>query len=210
MSKGIPKLILLQIGFVELDKNYKTDNRLYNSSLAKYLKEQKKSKTLFDNNYFTLDAIRDSLRVIFVNNWGTALHSNYRKNGDYVYEAPNPGPVEVQQSSYAGWELDKNRVQILLKLKDLCTKNNIKLIVFTAPLSYEHYKIAVSHPDHPIFLKKLKETYQEFWNFHTESIKSYSSYKEFSNSTHMTHDFSETLLRRMLGGEFENIGKFIK
>lgn len=209
LSKHKPKLVLMQIGFIELDANFKTDNRLYNSPLAKFLKEQKKDDSLFDNNYFTLDAIRDSLRVIFVNKFGKALHSNYIEHGDYVYKKPSPGKVTVQQSSYEGWTLSKERVQYLKEIKNLCEAEGIQLIVFTAPLSYEHYQIAIAHPRHEIYLKTLTEIFGDIWNFHDESIKNYSTYMEFINSTHMTHEFSATILRRMFTGQPEGLGKKI-
>lgn len=210
LSKSKPKILLLQIGFIELDKGYETDNRLYNSSLVKFLREYKKPKTIFDNNYFTLDAIRDSFRVIYVNNWGEALHSKYTQHGGYEYEAPSDTPIKIQQSSYNNWTLSDKRVDILLEIKALCLKNNIKIIPFTAPLSFEHYKIATSNTRHEVFLKTLREIYGSFWNFHTKSIKKYSTYKEFHNSTHMTHEFSKTLLRRMLTGKPEDLGEFRK
>lgn len=210
LSKAKPKLILLEVGFVEMDVNYETDNRLYNSSLMQYLREKEPPKTIFNNNYFTLDAIRDSLRVIFVNNFGKARHTKYREHGNYEYEAPTKGPVKIQQSSYENWALSDERVDLLLEIKALCLKNNIKLIVFTAPLAYEHYKIAKAHPGHQEFLKTLGQIFGSFWNFHTESIKDYSTYKEFHNSTHMTHDFSEVLLRRMLVGTPKELGEFRK
>jgi len=209
MSKGTPKLIMLQIGFVELDQNYKTDNRLYNSSLAKYLREQTKPKTLFDNNYFTLDAIRDSFRVIYVNKWGEALHSKYTEHGNYEYEKQTDTQVKLQQSSYAGWELDTNRLDVLKQIFDLCEKHNTRLILFTAPLAYDHFEIAVTHPKYPEYIKSLNKVFGGFWNFHTESIKNYSSYKEFHNSTHMTHEFSDLLLRRILTGKPEDLGEYV-
>lgn len=210
LTKAKPKLIFLQIGFVELDENYATDNRLYNSSLKQYLRGVNRPDTLFDNNYFTLDAIRDSLRVIYVNNWGKALHSKYLEHGDYVYEKPKDEGVKLQQSSYGDWNLSRERVEILKEIKILCEQNNIRLIVFTAPLSFEHFKIATSHPKHSLYLKTLADTFGEVWNFHTEAIKKYSSYQEFHNSTHMTHDFSEILLRRMLTQKPQDLGILLK
>lgn len=207
-DKKKPKLILLEVGFIDMSENYKTDNRLFNSSLFKYLRDQQKVDTIFDNNYFTLDAIKDSFRVIFVNNFGKALHSNYREDGNYKYEPPVPGPVAIQQSSYPDWKLSKYRVELLAEIQKICDENNTRLIVFTAPLSYEHSKIAINTPGYPSFLEALTSTSKEVWNFHDESIKNYSTYKEFSNSTHMTEEFSALLLKRMLTGKPE-IGKLI-
>jgi hypothetical protein len=205
-DKHTPKLIMLQIGFVEMSETYKTDNRLYNSSLLKYLREAKQPDSLFDNNYFTLDAIRDSFRVIFVNKFGKALHSNYLEHGDYKYEKLKPGLIKIQQSSYANWKLSKKRIDTIDKIKKLCKDHNTRLVIFTAPLSYEHYKIVKATAGHDQYIKYLAENFDESWNFHDESIKNYSSYKEFGNSTHMTSEFSGILLERMLGNQHPQLG----
>lgn len=197
-DKHTPKLILLQIGFVEMSDTYKTDNRLYNSSLLKYLREAKKPDTLFDNNYFTLDAIRDSFRVIFVNKFGKALHSNYLEHGNYKYEVNKSGTVKLQQSSYPDWKLSQTRVKTVEAIVELAHKNGAKVIGFTAPLSYEHYKIAKSTPGHDDYIQFMESAFDEFYNFHTEEIKEHSGPADFHNSTHMTHEFSAKLLEKML------------
>jgi RNase H-fold protein (predicted Holliday junction resolvase) len=208
-DKHAPKLILLQIGFVEMSETYKTDNRLFNSSLLKYLREIKREDTFFENNYFTLDAIRDSFRVIFVNNFGKALHSNYVEHGDYKFEKLNKGAVKVQQSSYPNWRLSKERIAVIKEIQKICNDNGTRLIVFTAPLSYEHYKVAKATKGHNDFIKYLRTHFKESWTFHKESIKSFSTYKEFHNSTHMTKEFSATLLERMLGNSQVELGEKI-
>jgi len=209
IDKKSPKVVVLQIGFAELDINYKTDNRLFNSSLLKYLRKAKKPDTIFDNNYFTLDAIRDSFRVIYVNKWGKALHRNYVENGDYKFEKLVPGPVKLQQYGYTGWKLSEDRVGVLTTIRELCLENDIKLIVLTAPLSIEHYKIARTNPGYKTYLETLVKVFGKVWNFHTESIAKYSTYKEFKNSNHMTEDFSGLLLERMFTGEPSDLGELI-
>ncbi len=205
-DKHNPKLIMLQLGFVEMSETYKTDNRLYNSSLLKYLRAQNKPETLFDNNYFTLDAIRDSFRVIFVNHFGKALHSNYLEHGDYKSEKVLLGPVKIQQSSYKDWKLSKKRINTISKIQKLCKDNGTRLVVFTAPLSYEHYKIVKAISGHNEYLEYLKNSFDEAWNFHDESIKEYNTREHFRNSTHMTKEFSGVLLERMLGGLHDSLG----
>jgi hypothetical protein len=208
-DKHSPKLIMLQIGFVEMSETYKTDNRLFNSSLLKYLREVKQEDTLFDNNYFTLDAIRDSFRVVFVNNFGKALHSNYVEHGDYKFEKLKKRAVKVQQSSYPNWTLSKKRIALIKEIQKMCDAKGTRLIVFTAPLSYEHYKIAKASNGHSDYIKYLKSDFKESWNFHLESIKKFSTYKEFHNSTHMTKEFSSILLERMLGDSQVELGEKI-
>ena len=117
------------------------------------------------------------------------------------------GPIKLQQSSYHGWTLSKEKIKQLKLIKKICAINNIKLIVFTAPLSQEHYEIAKASSGHDSYLESLKNIFGSVLNFHHDSIKNYSSNNEFHNSTHMTHGFSEILLRRMLTGDPKNLGE---
>ena len=205
ISKNIPRHIFLQIGFIEMNKNYKTDNRLYNSSLNKFL-TGKQSETLFDNNYFTLDAIRDSLRVIYVNKFGEALHSNYTEDGNYKKETLKPGPVKFSQAGYGAWELDQKRVGFLREIKQMCIKNKIALTVFTAPLSYPHILLAQKAQGYQEYIAVMKKTFGSFWDFHHISLKPYDTYKEFQNSSHPTKEFSAEMMRRMITGKGLSIG----
>jgi hypothetical protein len=206
LSKTKLKRIFLQVGFIEMNEFYETDNRLFNSSLNKYLGVKKPHKNLFDNNYLTLDAIRDSLRVIYVNKFGKAIHSNYVEDGNYKKEKLIPGPVKLSQSSYGEWKMNESRVTLLEEFRDLCLKNNIQLDVFTAPLSWQHIQIAHKAQGYQEYITTLKKVFGNFWDFHHDSLKEYSTYKEFRNSTHPTPYLSEQLLIRMITGKGPIIG----
>jgi hypothetical protein len=207
LEKWRPELIFLQVDFGELNKNYETSNQLYTSPLAKYLKQQKKNDSFFDHDYLTLAALGDALRVVYVNKWGKALHDNYLEDGDYIDEKVVEGPVALAQSSYSDWELSQERLGYLAEIKQLCDQHKIRLIVFTAPLAYEHYKVATAHPGHQLFIQSVLGIFQELWNFNHESIKDYSSYRHFQDSTHARREFSSLLLERMLTGEPADLGE---
>jgi hypothetical protein len=209
LDRQKPKMLLLQLDFVELDENYATSNQLYNSPLVKYLRHQKNETSFFDNNYFTLEALSDSLRVIYVNLWGKALHSNYIEHGDYVYEKPTPGVVKVEQANYKNFKLSAVRIGHLNEIKELCEKNNIDLIVFTAPLSFEHFLIAKNHPGHQEYLKAITNVFGKIYNFQHDSIKDFSTFMEFHNSTHMTHLFSAKILERIFTGTPSELGEVL-
>jgi hypothetical protein len=205
-----PKLVLLQLDFIELSVHYETSSQLFNSPLVKYLRHRPKEQAIFDNNYFTLDAIRDSLRVIFVNHWGKALHNNYLEHGDYVHEDLVPGEVKLEQASYSGYKLSKKRIKYLEEIKELCQKEGITLVVFTAPLSYEHFKIADSYPEHREYLKILTKLFGKVYNFQHGSIKDYSTYREFRSSAHMTNLFSAKILERIFTGMPRDLGEVLQ
>jgi hypothetical protein len=209
LDKQRPRLLLLQVDFSELNRNYQTSNQLFSSPLQKYLRKRPAPASYLADSYLTLEALGDALRVIYVNNWGKALHNNYVEHGDYIHEPLVDKPVVVSQAGYEGWELSEERLSQLREIKDMCEANNIRLIVFTAPLAYEHYRIAAAHPGHQLFLRSLVEIFGSVWNFQHESIRDFSTYREFQDSNHMTRDFSATLLTRMLGGRPEGLGELL-
>lgn len=87
-KKQKPKLIFLQMDFYALNKNFKVDPRLYNSPLKKYLKSDQNNyfdSKAISNTYLTLDALRDSVRVIGVNLFSKPRHI-YLEHGDYPKE----------------------------------------------------------------------------------------------------------------------------
>ena len=51
-SKFSPKLIMLQIGFVELDKNYETDKILYSSPLKDFIGGENKNKYIKNDSLY--------------------------------------------------------------------------------------------------------------------------------------------------------------
>jgi hypothetical protein len=209
LTRHRPKMVLLQLDFIEMNAHYATSNQLYSSPLVKYLRQQNKSFQLFDNNYFTLEAISDSLRVIYVNLVSEARHNNYLEHGDYKFEKPSPGKVKLEQASYQKYELSQERLDYLKEIKDLCLAHKIELVVFTAPLSYEHFIIASSHSAHPEFLKAITQIFGQVYNFQHASIKNYSTYNDFHSSAHMTHFLSAKILERLFTGLPSDLGEVL-
>ena len=206
-SKFTPKLLVLQIAFVDLDKNYATDKMLYSSPLKDYLGEESKvskntyvSGDIFSNNYLTLEALRDTFKVIGVNLFGEIRHQ-YLKHGNYKPEQTAQGPIQVVQFSHGNWELDQKRVLLLKKIQDDCEKAGIKLVVVSAPLSFDHYsKINSDEFMRNAFLtykKVTKETFNHFYDFTTEEVKDINTREYFSNSTHPTRKLSKLILEKI-------------
>jgi hypothetical protein len=204
LSKYTPKLILLQLDFSALDKNFHIDNRLFNSPLKLYLKDQPKTKGIFENNYFTLEALIDSLRVFQVNLFGKARHV-YLENGNYKYEKPVDKPIIVYQDTNSHYKFSKKRMLDLIELKKLYqeTKTKTKIIVFTAPLSVEHVnkiqKDPVLSKIHIKFKKELRNLFSNnFYDFQNDFSRRYNSYLYFRNSNHPTQELSTIVLEKIL------------
>jgi len=215
LTKYKPKLILLSFGFEELSIKTKTDDMFYSSPLKNYLKEvpeEEKDTGLFNNSYLTLEAIADSFKVIWVNLFGTPLHA-YLADGDHVVGSV-PKELKINQFGYAGFEVDPKRVNYLKTIRELALKNNIRLIVFTSPLSLEHLQRIQSDPElqpsHELFKKTLVDIFGEVWDFQTEAIAPYNSVEYFSDSNHPNHDFSTMVLKDMLGENPGKIGILLK
>lgn len=215
LTKYKPKLFLISFGFEELNKNVKTDDMFYSSPLKDYLSEvpaEEKEADLFNNSYLTLEAISDSVQVIFVNLFGKASHA-YLEHGDHIVE-PKHKTLKVSQAGYGVWELDQRRVGYLKTLKELCDKNGIKVVVFTSPLSIEHLNIIRNNPElakaHEIFKTTLLDIFGEVWDFHNDEIAQYNTLEFFRDSNHPTHEFSTTIMEEMFSGRPATFGKLLK
>jgi hypothetical protein len=202
LSKSTPKLILLQLDFAGLDETYKVDNRLFNSPLNKFLKDQKPSKMLFHNNNFTLDALRDSFRVVFVNKFGTARHI-YLEDGNYLNEKPKRKAIKIRQGNSIAYRFSIDRVRILKEISNLCKINDIELIAFSAPLSIDHVQkiqsLAHLRNMHIKFKKEMTKVFGSFWDFQNSTISKYNDYNYFLDSTHPSKEMSSLVLDILLG-----------
>lgn len=199
LQKNTPKLIYIQVGFNELNKNFQTDNRLYNSSLAHYLNDTKvREKTLFDFDYFTLAAIGDTFKVIWVNLFGKAAHNVYIKDGNYKKEKNLKGKVKLSQSSYPNYTISEERVLILKLIVQKLKRKDIKVKFFTSVLSIEHLNKIKRNPHltkmHEQFLHQLKGLKVQFYDFHSQKLEDYNSTKFFRDSAHISKSFSDKIL----------------
>jgi hypothetical protein len=202
LSKSKPKLILLQLDFAAMDATYKVDNRLFNSPLKKYLKEEKKSKQLFDNTNYTLDALRDSFRVIFVNKFGTARHI-YLEDGNYIVEQPKKKAIKIRQGNNSSYTFSNERISVLKSIVKICREHDIQLIAFSAPLALDHVKKieSLNHLNkmHAKFNSIMTEIFGSFWDFENLTVAKYNDYRYFLDSTHPSMEMSSIVLERLLG-----------
>lgn len=203
-SKFEPKLIVIQVAFVDLDENYKTDKRLYTSPLKDYLETANKntyiSSDIFSNNYLTLEALRDSFRVIGTNLFGEIRHQ-YLEHGNYKNEKPTTGKVEVVQFSHQNWKLDQKRVEIFKKIQANCKKDGIELVIISAPLGLAHYE-RIQNDAHmraafAEYKSVINDTFEKLYDFTTEDVKNFNTTEYFRNSTHPTKKYSRMILEQI-------------
>ena len=203
-SKQSPKLIFLQMDFYGLNKHFSVDPRLYNSPLKKFIKKDQNNyfdSKAISHTYLTLDALRDSLRVIGVNLFSEPRHI-YLEHGDYPKEKPkDQKSVPLSQSGYGKYEFDSEKINLLREFKELVESNGAKLIVFTTPHSYEHVKHIHSQglKDE---LKKFKTTLSEIfghvYDFTNEDVKEFSKPKYMRDSSHPTPLLSKIVIERVM------------
>jgi hypothetical protein len=204
-SRFSPKLIIIQMAFVDLDINYLTDKRLASSPLGKFIGEQKSKNTymnsdIFSNQLLTLDALRDSFRVIFVNLFGEARHI-YLEHGNYEDEKPVTGKIDVVQFSHQNWKISPARIEILKMLQTQADQAGIKLVIISAPLAPSHLARIKADTHMNNALKKYKETiFEVFKNVHdfsTEKMNKYNTTEYFRNSTHPSKKLSRLVLEEI-------------
>jgi hypothetical protein len=215
LTKFKPKLILLSMEFEGLNENTKTDDMFYSSPLKKFLKEipaDELKAPLFNDSYLTLEAIVDSVKVIWVNLFGEARHP-YLDHGDHIVE-PAPKSLGVKQFSYPDYIFSPRRIEYLKMIKDLGDKNGFKVIVFTSPLSYEHIsrinQDAILKAKHAEFKSILVDIFGELYDFQNEGIKPFNTMQFFRDSNHPTHEFSTMVLEEIFGKNPPTIGRLLK
>lgn len=214
-TKYRPKLILISFGFEDLNKFTVTDDMFYSSPLKKHLEEvpaEELERDLFNNSYLTLEAIADSVQVIWVNLFGEARHA-YLENGDHVVE-PNAQTLLLSQAGYAEYEISQERIGYLKTLKKLCDEQGTKVVVLTTPLSLEHLNIIRNNPKLRPQFEQYKQTlvniFGELWDFQHDGIAPYNTLEYFRDSIHPTHHLSTIVLEDIFGTAGPKIGKLIK
>ena len=198
LSKHKPKLILLQLDFAAMDSGHRIDNRLYNSPLKDYLESAKKSApSLIEFDYFTIEALIDSLRVFKVNYFGEARHI-YAADGNYVFKKVVPHKIKIKKSTNANYIFSQDRLDKLLKIQQLANEKNFSFKIITAPISIGHLNEIFSEPilkqKHEEFIRRIKESFPSMINFQTLEIEKYKSYEYFLDSAHPTKKMSEIIL----------------
>jgi hypothetical protein len=217
-TKFKPKLLMISMDFEVMNKNTKTDDMFYSSPLKNYLKEvpaEELTTSLFNNSYLTLEAIGDSLMVIWVNLFGKANHA-YLEDGDHIIE-PQPKELKVKQYSYPNYEFDQNRIAYLKTIKKLADDNGMRVIVFTSPLSLEHFERIQANASlkekHQEFKSLLVSIFGELYDFQNAGNTPYNSTQYFRDSNHPSHEFSRMVLERIFGKadpENPEFGKLLK
>lgn len=199
LDKTQPKLIILTLNFIELNENYPIDNQLSDSSLMKYAqKEVSHEKPLFDNNYFTLKAINDALRVVYVNYTGKTIH-NYTEDGDMIYKIPEKNkPIRVWIDSINHYKFSKRRLDELKEIQNLCNKNKVRLVVIINPIAKEYLDYIeenkIFKQIHREYKEKVASLFDEVYDFQNKSILPYSNSENFFDSVHPTREFSTIIL----------------
>jgi hypothetical protein len=204
-SKFKPKLVILQISFSDLDVNHLTDKRLGSSPLGKFSSLDKNQNTymnsdVFSNDLLTLDALRDSFRVIGVNVLGETRHV-YLEHGNYKKESKGKGKIKLVQFSHKNWKLDISRVELFKKIQLEADEVGIELVVISAPLAPIHLRKIKSNTkmrsSFEMYKKIIFSTFKNVKDFSTEEMNKYNTTEYFRNSTHPSKKLSKIILEQI-------------
>ena len=216
LENNRPKLILLQIDFYALNTNYPVDPRFYESPLKDYLNDKEKknsyvTSSVFYNNYLTLDALFDTMRVIYVNMFGEARHV-YKEHGNYIKEKDELGKVKVYQFHDNNYVFDKKRIKLLREIKMILDEKDIELIVFTSPRSFEHVEKMLKNEEikksFTAFQEIIKNELDTVYNFTSFKMQNYDDKKFFKNSTHPSRLLSDKIMQAILSRNEVEIEKY--
>jgi len=225
VDKQKPEMIVLFLDFYMMNGYTGTDKRLVQSRLSKYL--DKKSTVekddfklpYFHTAYLTMRALKDSFNLVLFSdeNRGGDI---YLKNGQHIKEEPEEEPklaVEYFSNQYNSYRKDKVRLEMFAKIKTLCRKNNVKLIVSQTPMNNEHLKKVLEDPKlremFIIFKKEISSIFGGFYDFNNFSVSAYGDKKFWYDSVHPSENLTQIMIDKLFDSEKNNsnskFGRFI-
>lgn len=180
IDKQNPKEIFVQIDFYMLNKSIQMHKRLKGSNLGKYLKQsslttEKNDLQFFDPSYFTLRALKDSVKILYLNKFSEFVPTR-KKNGMRVEKMIQPGEVGLVKTyfedEYNNYQFDTDRIKNLTSIRDICAKHKVKLTVSISPVHIEHLKMILEDPN----LRRI------FFEFKRHLVKIFGSVYDFNTS----------------------------
>lgn len=196
ITKQKPKIIFLQSDFYNLNKHILVDSRLKKSPLKDYLEDtvnkniENSQFYYYEKSYHTLKSLKDSIKILYKNKLGE-VEITHKSNGmkiGYDKVIKNTKLAEAYfKNEYKDYTFDNNRIEYFKKLKQLCIKNNIKLIVSISPMNKEHFlKIASNEYLYNkllSFKRKMVNIFDEVYDFNNTSTFGFN-YIYWADSVH--------------------------
>jgi hypothetical protein len=232
IDKQNPKIIFLQLDFYNLNKHIPMDGRLKVSPLREYLDNTVKAKIdnknfyYFEQNYTTLTSLKDAIKLLYKNKLGS-VEITHKKNGMKIgyksKEKPNLAEAYFK-NEYKTYEFGENRIEHFNQLKNLCDKNNIKLIVSISPMNEEHFLKLINdkHLRDVLFdfKRKVVEIFDEVYDFNNFGAFKYQ-YPYWNDSVHPSVELSKIMSKilfnsKSISNDFgikvnkDNIEKYLK
>jgi hypothetical protein len=206
IAKQTPKIIFLQLDFYNLNTHIPVDARLKVSPLREYLDSNVKESIesskyyYYEKNYTTLSSLKDSIKLVFKNKLGT-VEITHKQNGMLIGNEAKKKPNFVEgyfTNEYKTYEFDEKRISSFRKLKTLCNKNNIKLIVSISPMNEKHFFTLISNENLYAklfsFKKIVVEIFKEVYDFNNLGAVEYK-YPYWNDSVHPSVELPKTMIK---------------
>ena len=182
------------------------DARLKVSPLREYLDSNVKESIesskyyYYEKNYTTLSSLKDSIKLVFKNKLGT-VEITHKQNGMLIGNEAKKKPNFVEgyfTNEYKTYEFDEKRISSFRKLKTLCNKNNIKLIVSISPMNEKHFFTLISNENLYAklfsFKKIVVEIFKEVYDFNNLGAVEYK-YPYWNDSVHPSVELPKTMIK---------------
>lgn len=220
-----PEMIILFVDFYMMNGYIGADRRLAQSRLSKYLNPKSLDESevsgvpYFHRSYLTMRALQDSLDLFIFRNESRG-DSVYLENGRRIIEEPVEEPrlaTEYFDNQYKDFRKDTERLEMFSKIKSLCQKNGIKLVVGQTPMNTEHLKKVLGDPElHEMFVtykKELVKIFGGFYDFNNFSVSAYNEKKYWYDSVHPSEHLTEIMLNKIFDPQKDDsnpeFGRFI-
>jgi hypothetical protein len=127
------------------------------------------------------------------------------EDGNYQIEKPFVGEVKITQFGYDNFKIDEKRIEYLETIRKLCAEEGVKLVVWTAPYSYNHLQKILEDKNYRKYLisykTRLIQAFGEIYDFNNSGIKKFSSSEYFRDSTHASRELFQVIIQKIFKPE---------
>jgi hypothetical protein len=213
-TKKIPKNIIVGIDFYTFNPDTPANKYFLKNKELNFLSFGEYHEN-YIGKFFSIDAFRASFKTLRnhfftkdskpkFDKFGFAgTYENYstrnieKENTKVVMEAR----IEIEKiySNYSYSKIDQKRVLYFNQIKEICSKNNINLYIFTTPLHPVLLDMLYQHQT-KYALKELLEYLSSFENFQNlyYNKKLYTDLKNFHGATHTSTNAGDIILSVLL------------
>ncbi len=208
----LPKNLFIGVDFYTFNPTIPADKHFLINEDINFLSSTYKTQNKFEE-FFSIDALRDSIKTIKYHMKKTDKKPSFDKNGwgsfyfDYskidreteLMVVKNDVQLMLKKYYTNYTYLDESRISYYEEIRKICEENNINLYIFTTPL---HPLVIKALQENEITNKVLKEfikylsTFENFYNFYEDD--EFQNFDHYAGASHTKGNAGDIILRQIL------------